>query len=308
VRHQPAMGYTIQLNAPARIAETTGITVVSDFRSRDIAAGGQGAPLVPLFHQAIFGGADPSRPSSLGEVTVIINIGGMANITWLGSPLIGFDTGPGNVLMDLWVQQHQGKAFDQNGQWAQSGQVHAELLNSFYADPFFKSPPPKSTGRDLFSAEWLAQHLNQPAFQKLKPQDVQATLAMLTAKSIAHEIKRLEDSSEKNARCGQVLVCGGGEKNQHLMALLETEIQSLLGQPVGDRVGQSVDDRLSHQKGRQIPVHSTAVRGWPPQVIESAAFAWLAYRTLHNLPGNAPSVTGALGARILGSITPGAMI
>lgn len=278
VRHRPDLGYTIQLNAPARIAEITGIRVVSDFRSRDIAAQGQGAPLVPAFHQAIFGGQPDQR--------AIVNIGGIANLTWLGPPLSGADTGPGNCLMDLWTQRHLGEPFDRNGAWAATGQCHGPLLEAMLAEPFFAQQPPKSTGRDLFSAQWLDRHLQQA--RSLSPEDIQATLMNLTAETIARAIA---DQEKKQLRqrpgdtaLSKVSICGGGAKNQALLAALTR--------------------RLSDQLHRPVAVDSTAQLGWDPQVIEASAFAWLAYQTISGLAGNCPEVTGALGPRILGAITP----
>lgn len=278
IRHQPQLGYSIQLNAPARIAEATGIKVVSDFRSRDIAAGGQGAPLVPAFHEAVF--------SSHQEHRAIVNIGGIANVTWLGRPLRGHDTGPGNMLMDAWCLRHLGKAFDQDGTWAASGQIHPRLLDAMLSDPFFSLAPPKSTGRDLFSMHWLDAVMDEVGVQAIAPEDVQATLLALTAKSIALEIARLEQHSTTShqGRCDRILICGGGAQNSALMTSLNPSIADTLG--------------------RAVPVASTETLGWPPQTIEAAAFAWLADRTITGLPGNCPSVTGAIGPRILGSITP----
>lgn len=278
VRHRPELGYTIQLNAPARIAEATGIQVISDFRSRDIAAQGQGAPLVPAFHRAIF----RQHP----DLKAVVNIGGISNLTWLGSPLVGFDTGPGNCLMDLWVQRHHGESFDRNGAWAASGTCHEPLLRAMLSDPFFAKRPPKSTGRDLFSTQWLDQHLAQHG--SLPAEDVQATLLMLTADSIAQAIVDQETQSvaqdPEHIALSTVAVCGGGAQNPALM--------------------NTLTDRLSEKLARSIRVQSTANLGWDPQVIEASAFAWLAVQTLNGTPGNCPEVTGALGPRILGSITP----
>lgn len=278
LRHQPRLGYTIQLNAPARIAEATGITVVSDFRSRDIAAGGQGAPLVPAFHQAIF--SDPV------EQRAIVNIGGIANITWLGAPVLGYDTGPGNILMDGWVQRHLGVDFDHAGSWAASGHLHKGLLAAMLGDPFFSYAPPKSTGRDLFNSAWIETFLCQSAFKAIGPADVQATLLALTASSIANEIGRLESQAKKSGRprCDRVLICGGGARNAALLHGLAQSINKSTGHPV--------------------PVESTEALGWPPQAIEAAAFAWLAHQALSRNAASIPSVTGAIGPRILGSITP----
>ena len=290
IRHRPQLGYSMQLNAPARIAEATGITVVSDFRSRDIAAGGQGAPLVPAFHQAIFSEQVQANQPASG-ITAVVNVGGIANITWLGDPVFGYDTGPGNVLMDLWAMRHLGTPFDTDGAWAQGGTANKGLLTAMLGDPFFGFAPPRSTGRDLFCAGWIDAFLSQSAHANIAPQDVQATLLRLTARSIALEIARLESQAMPGQRaavsrrpCAEVLVCGGGAKNTALMAELR--------------------DELKKACGRELDVDSTQRRGWDPQVIEAAAFAWLASRTLDGLPGNLPSVTGAIGPRVLGSITP----
>ncbi len=289
IRHQPRLGYSIQLNAPARIAEATGITVVSDFRSRDISAAGQGAPLVPAFHHAIFSPSAAAHQTP--GITAVVNIGGIANITWLGDPVVGYDTGPGNMLMDLWTMRHLGKRFDDNGAWAQTGTAHKGLLAAMLGDPFFTFAPPRSTGRDLFCAAWLDAFLSQSAHANISPQDVQATLLKLTARSIALEVARLASHTppgqiKTSARqpCNHVLVCGGGAKNSALMTLLREELQKACG--------------------HAVEVDSTQRFGWDPQVIEAAAFAWLASRTLDGLPGNLPSVTGAIGPRVLGSITP----
>jgi anhydro-N-acetylmuramic acid kinase len=278
VRHQPQLGYSIQLNTPARIAEITGITVVSDFRSRDIAAGGQGAPLVPAFHQAIF--------QSESEHRAVINIGGIANISWLAQPTLGYDTGPGNLLMDYWIRRHQGHDYDNNGLWASTGNLHMPLLHAMLSDPFFSVEPPRSTGRDLFSENWLNNFLSQARFANLQAHDVQATLLHLTARSIALEIQRLERSvvGGKKRQCDRLLVCGGGARNGHLLEAIRHQLAAILE--------------------RAIPVESTEFLGWDPQVIEAAAFAWLASRTLDGLTGNTPSVTGAIGERVLGTITP----
>ena len=268
VRHQPQMhdgvGYTLQLNNPALLAEQTGISVVADFRSRDVAAGGQGAPLVPAFHQAVFG--------HIEDTVAVLNIGGMSNISILQTDhVLGFDCGPGNVLMDLWCHQHLGQHYDHLGQWAASGKVSQALLTRFLLDPFFQAPPPKSTGRDLFHADWLQAHLS--AVPELPAADVQATLAALTVQSCAQEVLRHAPTAK------QLLVCGGGAYNQQLITLLS---QALPG----------------------VQVVSTETQGLPPLQVEAAAFAWLARQTLLNLPGNLPAVTGARGPRVLGAIYP----
>jgi len=261
VRHDPASGYTLQLNQPARLAELTGITVVADFRSRDIAAGGQGAPLVPAFHDALFRRDDARR--------VVLNLGGIANITDLPAegPVRGFDTGPGNMLLDAWVQRHWGEPFDREGARAATGKLVPALLEAMLAEPYFALPPPKSTGRDLFNAEWLATHIPDAA----KPEDVLATLAELTATSVAQAIER------HCAGAREILVCGGGAYNAHLLRRLAHHLPACL-------------------------IRSTEEAGVAPLWVEAMAFAWLARQTLRGLPGNLPEVTGARGPRVLGAI------
>src|SRR5450759_719753 len=213
VRHRPqafdGTGYTLQLNNPALLAELTGIDVVADFRSRDVAAGGQGAPLVPLFHQSVFG--------RRGETVAVLNLGGIANLTVLGPQLaddvLGFDCGPGNALIDAWCQQHLGPSFDANGAWAATGRIHVDLLSSLLAEPYFSQTAPKSTGRDLFNQTWLAEKLEN--FSSVAPVDVQATLTELTAGACAESVKRYGYGSTK------LIVCGGGVFNSHLMRRLQ---------------------------------------------------------------------------------------
>jgi anhydro-N-acetylmuramic acid kinase len=273
VRHRPQMfdgtGYTLQLNSPALLAELSGVAVVADLRSRDVAAGGQGAPLVPAFHQGVFG-----RP---GETVLVLNIGGIANLSVLAGDgtVLGFDCGPGNALMDGWCQTHTGQPYDDGGQWAATGQVLPALLDRLLAEPFLQQPPPKSTGRDLFHADWLAGHLSASATSAAdaRPADVQATLTEFTARACAGAVQRFGHGG------GELLVCGGGAFNTQLMQ----RIAALLP-------GGAVD--------------TTAARGLPPQQVEAAAFAWLARQALLGLPGNLPAVTGARGPRILGAIHP----
>ncbi len=273
VRHRPQMfdgtGYTLQLNSPALLAELSGVAVVADLRSRDVAAGGQGAPLVPAFHQGVFG-----RP---GETVLVLNIGGIANLSVLAGDgtVLGFDCGPGNALMDGWCQAHTGQPYDDGGQWAATGQVLPALLDRLLAEPFLQQPPPKSTGRDLFHADWLAGHLSASATSPAdaRPADVQATLTEFTARACAGAVQRFGRGG------GELLVCGGGAFNTQLMQ----RIAALLP-------GVAVD--------------TTATRGLPPQQVEAAAFAWLARQALLGLPGNLPAVTGARGPRILGAIHP----
>jgi anhydro-N-acetylmuramic acid kinase len=266
VRHRPEAGYTLQLNAPALVAELTGIDVVADFRSRDLAAGGQGAPLVPAFHAAVFSGAAPRA---------VVNIGGIANLTGLPARgtdggVVGFDCGPGNVLLDAWIAEHLGEPFDRDGRWAAAGTVDKALLAQWLAEPYFAAPPPKSTGRELFNLDWLRRALHG---RRLDPRDVQATLVALTAAGIAQAI----DAHFPEAQ--EVLVCGGGAYNAALIARLATECAPR-------------------------PVASTATLGVAPEHVEALAFAWLARAHLRGEPGNLPAVTGARGLRVLGARYP----
>ena len=269
VRHRPqafdGTGYTLQLNNPALLAELTGITVVADFRSRDVAAGGQGAPLVPAFHQCVF-----ARP---GETVLVLNIGGISNLSVLGAngQVLGFDCGPGNALMDYWCQRHTGQPFDRAGAWAAGGKVLPSLLAQWLAEPYLHQPPPKSTGRDLFNPDWL--HAQLAADHSADPQDVQATLTELTASACAQSAISYGNNSKNLA------VCGGGAFNQHLMQRLQALLPSVAVQP-------------------------SDAYGLPAQQVEAAAFAWLARQTLRGTPGNLESVTGARGARVLGAIYP----
>jgi anhydro-N-acetylmuramic acid kinase len=265
VRHQPELGYTLQLLDGARLAEVTGIDVVCDFRSADIAAGGQGAPLAPAFHREVFASTSTSRN--------IINIGGIANVTLLhpeqAAP-VGFDTGPGNSLMDLWCKQHLNFDFDEDGRWASQGKCIASLLAQFMACPYFSMPGPKSTGRDLFNAGWLQIQLDahkaaNPSNAQLAV-DVQATLLELTAVTIAEQLTS-----------GDAYVCGGGAKNIALMLRLQA----------------------LHQSGKIL---TTQALGIEPQAVEALAFAWLGYKRIALEPANLPSVTAAKGPRVLGAI------
>jgi anhydro-N-acetylmuramic acid kinase len=268
VRHRPGefdgTGYTLQLNNPALLAERTGIDVVADFRSRDVAAGGQGAPLVPAFHHALF-----ARP---GQTVAVLNLGGIANLSVLNdSAVLGFDCGPGNALMDAWCLQHTGQAFDAAGAWAARGQVHEPLLQALLAEPYFALPPPKSTGRDLFHPAWLQQQL--AGFGALSAVDVQATLTELTARACAADVRRHAPASQ------QLIVCGGGALNTELMRRLQQGLPQL-------RVMSSQDAEL------------------PPLQVEAVAFAWLARKTVRRETASLKSVTGARGARVLGAIYP----
>ena len=265
VRHQPGLGYTTQLNNSALLVECTGIDVVSDFRGRDVAAGGQGAPLVPAFHQSVFGTQDAT--------TLVLNIGGISNLSVLPATgdVLGFDCGPGNALMDAWCLQHTNQRFDDSGNWAASGKLIPALLASLLSEPYLALPPPKSTGRDLFSMAWLAEKL--AAFKQERPVDVQNTLTELTASACIMCVDSyLKDSNE-------LIVCGGGAYNRYLLERLQAGLPSL-------------------------KVVSSAAHNLPPLQVEAAAFAWLARQTVKRLPGNLPSVTGAAGLRILGAIYP----
>ena len=268
VRHRPqefdGTGYTLQLNNPALLAELTGIDVVADFRSRDIAAGGQGAPLVPTFHQALF--------ARTGQTVCVLNVGGISNLSVLqDGAVLGFDCGPGNALMDAWCQQHTGQAYDADGAWAASGRVHEPLLQVLMREPYFANPPPKSTGRDLFNPPWLFKQLD--GFSSLAPVDVQTTLTELTARTCANDVQHHGPDSES------LIVCGGGAFNDHLMRRL----QALLP---------------------QLKVSTSQAHGLPPQQVEAAAFAWLARKAVLRQTGSLKSITGARGARVLGAIYP----
>lgn len=274
VRHYPAgppgsqdnNGFTVQIGDPNTIATLTGIDVIADFRRKDIAYGGQGAPLVPAFHAAKF--------AESGQHRAIVNIGGFANITVLegtdSQATRGFDTGPGNVLMDAWCQQHLNLPFDKDGSWAASGTVHERLLSNLLADPYFSSTGPKSTGREYFNLSWLEQHLHD-LNTGIAIQDVQATLLALTATTIANAVNALE-------HVAQCYICGGGAFNRALM----TQLSTLLP---------------------QCRVASTNSLALHPQWVEGVAFAWLAWAYLHRVPGNVPGVTGASRPVILGSLT-----
>jgi anhydro-N-acetylmuramic acid kinase len=269
VRHRPqqfdGIGYTIQLAQPALLAELTGIRVAADFRSRDVAAGGQGAPLAPFFHQALF-----ARP---GETVGVLNLGGISNLTVLRAEgtMQGFDCGPANALMDAWCLEHRGQPYDADGLWAASGRALTDLLASLLAEPYFARSPPKSTGRDLFNRPWLDAHLRR--FPGADPADVQATLAELTAQACARDAQRHASG------LGRLVVCGGGALNGHLMGRLRTLLP-------------------------QARVVSSAEEGLPPLQVEATAFAWLAMKCVRGEKLDLQSTTGARGARVLGGIWP----
>ena len=270
VRHRPGefdgIGYSTQLLNGALLAELTDIDVVCDLRRRDLAAGGQGAPLAPGLHAALFAVAGQSR--------AVLNLGGIANLTLLGaeSGVLGFDCGPANVLLDGWCQRHTGQAFDADGRWGESGQVLQPLLAGLLTEPFFALPAPKSTGRDLFNMAWLDEHLarHAPAAAAV---DVQATLAALTVHSVARALL------ERAAATSVLLVCGGGALNQHLLDGLARALPALR-------------------------VATTAEFGLPVDQVEGAAFAWLAHRFVERRAGNIVAVTGARGPRVLGALHP----
>lgn len=263
VRHRPELGYTIQIVNGALLAEQTGIPVVCDFRSRDVAAGGEGAPLVPAFHAAMFRSAAVNR--------AVVNLGGIANVTWLPArgPMRGFDCGPGNALLDQWAELHLGQRYDAGGRWAAGGSVLPALLDALLTDPFFSRRGPRSTGREHFNVQWARAHL-RPEY---RPQDVQATFAELSAKALAAAI------DAECEGCEEVLLCGGGVANLDLV----------------DRIGRLLPHRA---------VMSTACLGLDPDWVEALAFGWLARETLAGRPGNSAEVTGARGARVLGCIYP----
>ena len=260
VRHQPQKGFTLQIGNPALLAELSNINVIADFRSRDVAASGQGAPLVPAFHHEIF-----SHPTTY---RAILNIGGIANVTLLNpkTSVSGFDTGPGNLLLDHWSKTHLHRAFDENGAWAKEGKLIKTLLDAFFEDSYFEKTAPKSTGRDYFNEAWLNKHLQK----SYAAQDIQRTLLELTASSIAKAI---------DSNISEIYLCGGGALNIFLVERLKTLMP-------------------------KTHIQLTDVLGIPTQYVEAAAFAWLAKQTLFLKPGNIPEVTGAKGLRILGALYP----
>lgn len=268
VYHAPEIKFpfSLQIGDPNVIAELTGITTVADFRRRDIAAKGQGAPLVPAFHQAVFQHPDEHR--------CIVNIGGIANITVLpkhqSEEVIGFDTGPGNTLMDLWIKLQRNQSYDKDGAWAKTGNIDHDLANLLTRDPYFSAAPPKSTGKEYFSLPWVYQYFDAFSY---KAEDVQASLCFLTAITICDAIRKHAPDTER------VLICGGGSHNAYLLELIQQNIE--------------------------CPVESTEHYGAHPDHVEAMAFAWLARQTMNNLPGNLKEVTGAVNSVILGGIYQG---
>ncbi len=270
VRHRPAgtpvrPAFTLQIGDPGLIAARTGITTVADFRRKDMALGGQGAPLVPAFHRAVF--QHPSRNR------VVVNIGGIANLTWLPAgndpaAVTGFDTGPGNCLMDAWTRRHLDRPYDHDGNWAASGQTDPGLLTRLLAHEFLARPAPKSTGVETFHLDWLRDQ----DIEGLSAEDVQATLAAFTVRSIVRGLELLPSG----AHVDDLFLCGGGSNNRFLVSRL--------------------------RQAQPVPVQTTAAAGVEPEHVEGAAFAWLAYRTLNRLPGALASVTGASRDSVLGGI------
>ena len=264
VRHRPLAdpAFTVQLGDGNRIAELTGITTVSDFRRRDVAAGGHGAPLMPAFHLGMLGAADEDR--------AVLNLGGIANLTLIPreGAVRGFDTGPANALMDAWCQRHTGRTFDADGAYAASGAVDEGLLAGWRSDPWFALPPPKSTGREQFHLAWAEAHMGEGQYAAT---DVQATLLELTVATVADALLAQQPQTRR------LLVCGGGVRNRQLMKRLAARLP-------------------------EVQVEPSAMHGLDPEYVEAMGFAWLAQRTMDGLAGNLPSVTGAKGPRILGAI------
>ncbi|WP_048497720.1 anhydro-N-acetylmuramic acid kinase [Marinobacter subterrani] len=267
LRHQPtgAAPFTIQIGNPSVISETTGITTVADFRRRDMAAGGQGAPLVPAFHKAFF--------SSDTEDRCILNLGGIANISWIPSnginPVTGFDTGPANALMDAWCLDQTGLPFDSDGHWASEGTVNHDLLSDMLSDAYFSRKPPKSTGKERFNLDWVKMQVSR--HPEIPAEDIQRTLLQLTVESLVSQLPRPRDV--------RIYACGGGARNPVLMAELERALP-------------------------EARILLTSELGLDPQLVEPVAFAWLAKQAIEGMPGNLPEVTGASGPRILGAIYP----
>ena len=274
IRHQPNLpsghAFSHQTLNAALLAEKTGIAVVADFRQRDLAAGGQGAPLVPAFHAQQF--------SSPNENRAVLNLGGIANLTLLPKaawPIFGFDTGPSNLLLDSWIQTNLGKPFDEDGSWGASGNCDAELLRAILCDSYFQKMPHKSTGRDYFNLSWLEHQLVNC---KLKPVDIQATLMALTCLSVCNALKQYLPDVER------LIICGGGANNTALISLLRTKAIDMMGY--------------------QLAVDLSSAHGVRPQWVEGLAFAWLAWAHINKRPANVPAVTGAAGPRILGAYYP----
>lgn len=269
IRHKPDAypgepAYTLQIGDPNTIAALTGITTVSDFRRRDIALGGQGAPLAPAFHRFAFSSDERDR--------CVVNVGGIANLTWLAKQgtIVGFDTGPGNVLMDMWINEHKGLPYDDQGKWASSGKINTRLLASLMDEPFLKRPPPKSTGRELFNLDWLKHRLN--TLTNLKPEDVMTTLVEFTALCVVKGIHSLNDAGDLD-----VYVCGGGAHNTHLMQTLQTHLG-------------------------KVRVNTTECLGIPADWVEAATFAWLALNAVDGIALDLSPITGSASSVRCGGI------
>lgn len=261
VRHLPERKFTLQIADPNIIAARTNITTVADFRRRDIALGGHGAPLVPAFHHAFFHD---------GTNLAIVNIGGIANVTLLHQePILGFDTGPGNGLLNAWIRENLNVAYDDDGAWARKGRISEDLLKRLLTDPYFKTAPPKSTGPEYFNLTWLEKYLEKSS--RMTPADVQATLSELTAQTIVNSVKQFFGK-------GKIILCGGGVRNAFLI------------------------ERITKLSASDIEVYSSEEFGLHPDWVEAVAFAWLAKQTLEKRPGNIASVTGATSNTILGGV------
>ena len=272
VLHQPRARppYTLQLGNPGIVAEQTGIPVVADFRSMDIAAGGEGAPLAPLLHRALFRSDEEDR--------LVINLGGIANVTCLARDrdVTGWDTGPANCLLDAWIQRHRQQAFDKNGDWAASGQPDQELLSQLLADPWLATAPPKSTGTDYFNLDWLIGHIGSNTH---RPRDIQATLAQFTARSLRESVNR-----DAGFNPDRILLCGGGVHNQDLVQRIQDQFET-------------------------IPVQTTAAQGLDPDWVEGLLFAWLGWQRLNQRILDSRAITGARRPLMLGTITnPGSAV
>lgn len=276
IRHLPPkqsqLGNSLQIGQASILAKETGITTISNFRVTDMAYGGQGAPLVPAFHQQLFQSNKVNR--------VIVNLGGIANVTWLPADIsqavLGYDTGPANTLLNYWYQKHHIGQFDLNGQWASTGKVKQALLSKMLADPYFSLSAPKSTGRELFNQYWLQKHLKNTEFNN---EDIQATLSALTAQSLAQELMKLSMAIKDNHEL-EVYLCGGGAHNQHLISQIRNALP------------------------KHYVIDSTQSLGLDPDWVEAVAFAWLAKRHIHGQSGNLPEVTGASKKVVLGELTP----
>jgi anhydro-N-acetylmuramic acid kinase len=313
IRHHPNSDhpFTLQIGDPNMIAEHTGITTIADFRRRDMVKGGQGAPLTPAFHNDAF------RHSSINRV--VVNIGGIANITLLPAdlrePIIGFDTGPGNTLLDMWARQHLQQAYDCHGEWASRGKINQTLLDICLADPYYTLAPPKSTGRDYFNLDWLQDKLASAelASTALAPHDVQATLCELTVLSVLQAIHRYGGDAYN-----ELLICGGGVHNRHLMQRFQVLRDQRLAysqqsgfwvgtnRPAGEAEIEVPEDDQENcnntKKTKATSIVTTSTCGIDPDWVEAIAFAWLAKQTLAGKPGNLATVTGASEAVLLGGI------